>query len=320
MLIHDENSAEASRESFLRKHGKKLSVLFFLVVILSLVLVDALAKSCVMIESNADRVERLLCDGVSLNRTSSLPFICEADDVDASWRVADSQCEQDSGCLAVGFESILDWISKNPGAGFVVIILIYAVATTLLIPGSILTIGAGVAFGSSLGAGTGTLVGGSAVLIGATIGSITAFLIGRYVLRECILKISLKYKVLSALDTVLQTKGLQVVILLRLSPIIPFNIFNFVMGSTSCSFKDYFLGTVIGIIPGTFAFVFIGAAIGDATSNNSCDDSPSDNLIRTIILVVGIICTIVAVVIITIFARKEWTKLQKVEHMQIEEV
>ena len=65
--------------------------------------------------------------------------------------------------------------------------------------------------------------------VGATIGCILAFLLGRFVLQDMAQGLFNKFKVLKAVDRAIETQGLKLVILLRLSPVVPFSAFNYVM-------------------------------------------------------------------------------------------
>jgi uncharacterized membrane protein YdjX (TVP38/TMEM64 family) len=159
------------------------------------------------------------------------------------------------------------------------------------------------------------LVGAVAVWVGANIGAAIAFLLGRHVMRDFVQKLVLKYRVLSAIDKAMDTKAFLTVLLLRFSPLIPFNVFNYAMGATSVDTRSYLLGTIFGMLPGTVCYVFVGAAIGSAAqlagggenSDGSC--TPPDNTPQVVLLVVGIIMTIVVVVLISCLAKKELTKI-----------
>lgn len=65
--------------------------------------------------------------------------------------------------------------------------------------------------------------------VGATIGAILAFLLGRFVLREQAQGLFNKFKILKAVDRAIESQGLKLVVLLRLSPVVPFSAFNYVM-------------------------------------------------------------------------------------------
>ena len=95
-------------------------------------------------------------------------------------------------------------------------IVVYIIATLLFIPGSLLTLGAGFVFSMALnGLGVGVLVGALSVIIGASIGAILAFLLGRYLLLEQVHKLSKKYAIFEALNATLETNGLKIFVLLR---------------------------------------------------------------------------------------------------------
>ena len=143
------------------------------------------------------------------------------------------------------------WVEKLGPFGIVVFALIYAVATVLFIPGSILTISAGLIFGVGLG----TLAAWS----GAVLGSSLAFLIGRYFARA---KIEAKTKgneKFEAIDEAIGKQGWKMIGLLRLSPLIPFSISNYFYGITKVGFWPYVAASAVGMLPGTLVYVYLGA-------------------------------------------------------------
>lgn len=93
--------------------------------------------------------------------------------------------------------------------------------------------------------------------------------------------------------------------LLRLSPIIPFNAVNYIAGVTSISFFNYCI-SMFAILPGTILYVFLGASAGSlADSANS-----GDNITVTIVvIVVGAVFGIFAIVLTSIYARRELNKV-----------
>jgi hypothetical protein len=102
--------------------------------------------------------------------------------------------------LRQGIESFLKWIENNAVAGIFAFMLVYFVATIVFIPGSILTLGAGFVFAEAFGLGGGLLVATLSVFIGANLGTILAFLFGRYLLRDWVKGLSKKYAIFEALD------------------------------------------------------------------------------------------------------------------------
>ena len=133
-------------------------------------------------------------------------------------------------------------------------ILIYILATILFIPGSLLTLGAGVLFG---------VVGGSiCVSIGSILGATCAFLTGRYLTRDWVAKQIESDRKFKAIDEAVKREGAKIVLLARLSPIFPFNLLNYAFGVTQVSFKDYFFASWIGMMPATIMYVYIGSLAG----------------------------------------------------------
>lgn len=129
-----------------------------------------------------------------------------------------------------GFQTFLEWVQDNLVAGVFAFMGVYFVATVCFIPGSILTLGSGFIFGKAIGLGPGVALATLAVFVGASLGAIVSFLIGRYVLRDWVMKrLVEKYPIIQALDEAFLQKGLKIFILLRLSPIIPFNAINYLV-------------------------------------------------------------------------------------------
>src|SRR5439155_5082952 len=137
--------------------------------------------------------------------------------------------------------SFNNWVGQMGVAGIFIFIAVYAVATVLLAPGSVLTIGAGFAFGL----GKGFL----AVSAGATIGAALAFLIARFVAREKVETIAQRNDKFRQIDNAIGKQGAKLIFLLRLSPVIPFNLSNYLYGLTGVKFWPYLFASWIGMMP-----------------------------------------------------------------------
>lgn len=125
------------------------------------------------------------------------------------------------------------------------------IGAVLFLPGAPLTLLSGVLLGTFWG----TIV----AIIGNTIGAMLAFLLARYFLQNYVQNTLLKkYPKIDEYENHISRHGFKTVVFLRLIPLFPFNALNFILGVTQVRFKDYFWGTLIGIIPGTFAFVHFG--------------------------------------------------------------
>lgn len=187
-------------------------------------------------------------------------------------------------------------------------------ATIFFVPGSILTLGAGFVFSAALDSlGWGILLGSGAVFLGASLGAIAAFLLSRYLLRDVVQeKLTQKYKVFEALDKALETQGLKITVLCRLSPVVPFNVFNYGMGVSAVKFWDYTIAC-IAMLPGTILYVFLGASAGSLSGiagGDEEEDGPTQSKAVTItIIVVSAVFGILALALFIYYAKKELNKL-----------
>nr|GMD14946.1 TVP38/TMEM64 family membrane protein slr0305-like [Ipomoea batatas] len=131
-------------------------------------------------------------------------------------------------------------------AGYALFVAVYAGLEVLAIPAIPLTMSAGLLFGSFIG----TII----VSISGTVAASIAFLIARYFARDRILKLVEGNKKFLAIDKAIGENGFKVVTLLRLSPLLPFSLGNYLYGLTSVKFVPYVLGSWLGMLPGTWAY------------------------------------------------------------------
>jgi uncharacterized membrane protein YdjX (TVP38/TMEM64 family) len=188
----------------------------------------------------------------------------------------------------------LAWVGSLGSIGAIAFIGIYIVATVAFLPAFILTLGAGVLFG--------VWWGSVYVFIGATLGSIAAFLVGRYLARDWVAKQIAGNDKFGAIDRAVEQEGLKIVLLTRLSPIFPFNLLNYAFGVTGVSVKDYIIGS-IGMIPGTIMFVYIGSLAGSLALIGT-EAQPTNSTLQWTIRIFGLIATIAVTVYVTQLARK----------------
>ena len=178
--------------------------------------------------------------------------------------------------------------------GGILFILLYIITTIAFVPGSILTLGAGVIFG----VGWGSVY----VFLGAICGETLAFLIGRYLARDWVYrKIQSNQKFL-AINKALKREGLKIILLTRLSPIFPFSLLNYAFGITGVSLRDYFLGSV-GMIPMTITYVYFGSVAGDLATIGS-DFAVANQGLRWTMNIFGLFSAIAVTVYLTRIARK----------------
>jgi len=194
------------------------------------------------------------------------------------------------------FENLLTWEKEHPAQGAFLFILVYIVATVLLIPGSILTLGAGFIFRPLP-----TAIG--VVLAGASIGLFFAFLFGRYLCRGWVSQKLVHHAKFLAVDKALENEGWKVLFLLRLAPVFPFNILNYIAALTKIKLWQYLVASVIGIIPGTCLYVYLGSLAGDIKDIAQGTTTNSKDVTITVAVISGVVI-IAAVVTITVIAKR----------------
>ena len=156
--------------------------------------------------------------------------------------------------------SFLVWLTDNPVPGSFLMAGCYVIATVLFVPGSALTLGTGFALSNSFGLTTGLLISTLVVFIGASVGSIISFLIARYLLRSRFASMGEKYPIFKAVNKAMEKEGLKIMLLLRLSPLIPFNAINYIVGTTDMKLRDYVIAEV-GMIPGIVLFCYVSSTL-----------------------------------------------------------
>jgi uncharacterized membrane protein YdjX (TVP38/TMEM64 family) len=192
------------------------------------------------------------------------------------------------------FQQFLDGVKGLGPWGPAVLALAYIPACILFFPGSIMTLGAGFAFG--------VLSGTIAVSLGSVLGVSAAFFAGRFLARGLVEKRIASRPKFRALDRAVRDEGFKIVLLTRLSPVFPFNVLNYAFGLTQVRFRDYFFASWIGMLPGTLLYVYLGAtakSVADIAAGN-VEGGPW----RTALLVVGLAATLVVTIVITRVARR----------------
>jgi uncharacterized membrane protein YdjX (TVP38/TMEM64 family) len=188
-------------------------------------------------------------------------------------------------------------IARMGVLGAVVFALVYAAAALLFVPGSVLTIAAGALFGL----GWGTAVASAA----STGAAASAFLISRYLARARIEQLAQAHEKFGAIDRAIREKGWKVVALLRLNPVVPFSLCNYLYGLTAVGFWPYLLASWAAMLPGTVLYVSLGAAGRAAAVGKDGGRTPGE----WALLGAGIVATIVVTVLLTRAARRELAKI-----------
>ena len=180
--------------------------------------------------------------------------------------------------------NIIEKTASSGPLGYLGFILIYILSTVMMLPGSPLTFAAGALFGFWKG-----LI---LVSLSSTLGATCAFMVSRYLIRKSIEKRVLKNKKFQSIDNEINEQGWKIVILARLSPIIPFFLLNYALGITKIRFIHFIFASWIGMIPGTIVYVLMGT-MGGAFINGK------KSSFEWVLLGIGLIATILVTLLIS---------------------
>jgi uncharacterized membrane protein YdjX (TVP38/TMEM64 family) len=159
---------------------------------------------------------------------------------------------------ALNAEAVEQWVTGFGTAGPVVFILLYALGTVLFFPGSLITLAGGALFGPVWG----TLYN----LTGATIGATLAFIVARYFAGEWV-----EHRTVGRLKQLkdgVESEGWRFVALVRLVPLLPFNVLNYALGLTRIRLGHYVIASYLCMLPGAVAYTWLGYAGREAISGN----------------------------------------------------
>jgi uncharacterized membrane protein YdjX (TVP38/TMEM64 family) len=184
------------------------------------------------------------------------------------------------------------WLGGLGWWGPVAFGMMYVVATVLFMPGSVLTLAAGAIFGLWLGVLLASLA--------ATTGAGLAFLIARYLARDRVSRWARERPTFDAIDRAIGEGGWKIVALLRLSPVIPFNLQNYLYGLTPIGFWPYLLTSWLAMLPGTLMYVYLGHIAGIAVTGTR-----DRTMAEWVALGVGFVATIAVTVYITRLAKQK---------------
>lgn len=190
---------------------------------------------------------------------------------------------------------LVDWVRGAGAVGVGVYAVVYILATLLLLPGSALTAGAGFAYGPLWG----TLLVSPVSVLASTL----AFILGRSFARSWVSRRMESHPRFAAIDQAIGENGFKIVFLLRLSPIFPFNLLNYALGLTRVRLREYVIASLLGMLPGTFLYVYLGSLVTNASELLS-GRRPAAGPWGQVLYWGGLAATLVVTVLITRIARK----------------
>lgn len=148
------------------------------------------------------------------------------------------------------------WIEQSGWIGWIWFVVLYTLSCVLFLPGSVLSFGAGAVYGFW----SGTLL----VSLGSVAGALANFVSTRYLLRGWMARKFSRSRKFRALDHAVTNDGSKLVILTRISPILPHSLVSCAFGLSRISFVRYLFASWIGFLPISAAYAYCGAVIGRA--------------------------------------------------------
>lgn len=171
---------------------------------------------------------------------------------------------------------------------------VYVLLTVALVPNSFLTIASGALFG---------LFWGTVYSFGASVlGAGAAFLVSRHVVRNRIARRLVADPRFQRIDRAICRDGLRVMLLIRLSPVFPYSLLNYLLGLSRVRLRDYMLGS-ISMLPGTALYVYPGMVAGQVVALGAGRVPPRDAGYYAT-MIAGLVVTALAVVLLTRVARR----------------
>ena len=167
------------------------------------------------------------------------------------------------------------WVNDAGSAGPIVFMLIYIIGTVFFLPGSVLTLAGGALFGPVYG----TFYN----LTGATIGAMISFITARYLAHDWVDKKTGGR--MKQLKQGVEGEGWKFVAFVRLVPLFPFNLLNYALGLTKIKFSHYSIATYVFMLPGAFAYTYLGYAGREAIAGG-------DDLIQKIMLAFALLAVV----------------------------
>ena len=148
---------------------------------------------------------------------------------------------------------LIRWARHAGTTGMALFMAAYLASVLLMAPGSLLTMAAGFAYGP--------LTGAAVVLPPSILGALIAFVLSRSLARPWVERRLARHPKFAALDDAVAENGFSFLLLVRLSPIMPFNLLNYALSLTKVPFWQYLVTSCLGMIPGTIMFTYLGSAL-----------------------------------------------------------
>jgi uncharacterized membrane protein YdjX (TVP38/TMEM64 family) len=200
-----------------------------------------------------------------------------------------------SGPARATIVALLEWSRGAGPVGLLVPAVAYLAAAALFLPVWPITMAVGFACGPLLGF---TVAWPSSAVAGAI-----AFLVGRTVGRGPVSRAIAASPRLRALEDAIARQGFQTVVLLRLSPLFPYNLVNYALGTTRLRLRDFTVASALGMVPGTLLYAYLGSLAASA-ADAAAGRTPPAGPVARVLYWGGLAAAAVSTVLVTRAARR----------------
>ena len=209
------------------------------------------------------------------------------------------------GPLAALLQRYLQWTASGDLAAILAFALVYAVCVAVMVPEVVLWLGGGYAFCQSWGLAGGTAVAGCAIMVGQVAGNAFAFLLGRALLGDCLAAAARRYALARALNAALSddAAALRILLLLRLSPLTPNQLLNYLLAGTGLALRPFLLATV-AMAPSVILFCALGGVI-KALADVTRGQAGESRSLAIGLAVGGGAVTIAAIALLSVVTRRQ---------------
>lgn len=196
--------------------------------------------------------------------------------------------------LAQGAHAWVEAVRALGGMGVGLYAVCFVIGSLMFVPAASLAAIAGLLYGPMWG----TLLISPVGIVSATL----AFAIGRTVARPWVRRRLTARPRLAAVDMAVATGGFRIVFLLRLASIVPFAPLSYVLGASRISGRDFVLASWLGMLPGTFLYVYLGSLVSDV--GQILNGEAANGSAARALTWVGLAAAVLAIIVIARFARK----------------
>lgn len=181
-----------------------------------------------------------------------------------------------------------DWSKGRPAASGVLFVVFSALGAILFLPGSIIAMSAGYLYGFAAGA--------PLALAGLTLGAVAAFFSGRLLVREQVAGMIRGRPKLRALDRAVNERSFLIIMLTRLSVVIPYNVLNYAFGATGVRAASHATATAVGMVPAAMLWTYFGTlarSLADIRAGRVESELPSGYVLLFGVAVLTVLVVIV---------------------------